>query len=310
MTKKNDKITTYHLGKKPASPLRAGSIRWREVRGYFLQGVQSTGNSLPPIPEHFGYGGDFAGGDSTGDWMMGANGPPVEGFPDTDALVTNGGCGDCTIIGREHQIMMDNKNANRDVPSFSDPTTVGTYTVITAEENNGQGFDPVTGDNDNGADVQGVVSYYQTTGFPDDKGVRHKGGQALWLEPGDLQDLWECCLVGGSVGVGWVITQANMDQSNNNQPWSYVAGSPQDGGHYTPVVGRANSRNGGTITWSKRQGFTPDMYTKQSDEAVLVIDLEEFNKTTGLNVETYDQQDVALYCQMLGQKWPEQQTGW
>jgi hypothetical protein len=266
-----------HLGKHPATPLRPGAVRYGELR----QQIAKAGISLPPVPMTFGHGGDFR------DWRMLGNGPDDTVFPGFQ------GCGDCAWAGPAHEEMEAAHNCGRPPISFSGKTVVSQYSAYS-------GYDPTTGQNDTGSNVQDVITHRQTHGLLDDRGHAYKIGQAVWLNAGDLAQLWEAAYLFECVGIGVVITTANMDQFDAGQPWDYAPGSPEEGGHYIPVIGRASADNGGLITWAERHGFTRKFYESQCDEAVAYIDNERYSTVTGKTAEHYTDQDLELYLSAVG----------
>ncbi|MGO9902625.1 MAG: hypothetical protein ACLP0J_23730 [Solirubrobacteraceae bacterium] len=244
------------------------------------------------MPANFGYGGDFKGEA----WLMLGNGPDDTVFPGFQ------GAGDCFWAGSAHEEMEAAKNAGRPIPPFSGKTIVDQYAAYTASANNGQGYDPQTGANDNGTDPQQGLAWRQTTGLLDDNGVAYKIGQFVALAPGNLDELWEAAYVFGNVGIGIQLQQAQMDQFDAQQPWDYVAGSQGLGGHYVPVVGRASVDNSGLITWAERHGFTRAFYTNCNDEAYAYIDPERYNAVTGEAPGDYTDQDLEKFIGAFAQQ--------
>ena len=77
-----------------------------------------------------------------------------------------------------------------------------------------------------------------------------------------------------------------MTQFNAGKPWSVVAGSQIEGGHYVPVVGR---RSGyvEVVTWGKTQRCTASFLKAYCDEAWAIVSPEILN-ATGKTPEGFD----------------------
>lgn len=241
--------------------------------------LRSVTPSLPPIPTHFGHGYDF-GRDG---WLMLGNGP--------DDTVSPGfqGCGDCAWAGPAHEEMEAARNAHRPVPQFSGATVVSQYSAYS-------GYNPQTGANDNGSDVQQVLAWRQDKGLLDNASTAYKIGQHVALTPGDLHELWAAAYLFECVGIGATMTTAQMDQFDAGQPWDYVAGSPAEGGHYIPVMG-----DNGLISWGERVGFTRTFYAKQSDEAYAYVDPERYSGVTGETLEHFSDADLEKFLTLVAQ---------
>ncbi|MCA1683215.1 MAG: hypothetical protein LC685_04420 [Actinobacteria bacterium] len=266
-----------HLGKQPPKPI-ADAIEYRTLKW----AIASAGISFPPLPAHFGGGGDFPGNR----WLMLGNGPDDTVHPGFQ------GCGDCAWAGPAHEEMEAARGAGRPIPHFTGKTIVAQYSAYS-------GYDPQTGQNDNGSAIADVIQWRQTKGLLDDAGHAYRIGQAIHLTPGDIQQLWEAVYLFENAGIGLVICQAQMGQFDARQRWDHVPGSPEEGGHYAPVVGRASLDDSGLITWGERHGFTRSFYQAQNDETVVYLDPERYNAVTGLTAEHHTEQDLERYLAAL-----------
>lgn len=266
-----------HLGKNPASKLAPGSAKYGELRP-----ALARAGLLPKTPAMFGHGHDFP----QGKWLMLGNGPDDTVFPGF------GGCGDCAWAGPAHEEMEAAKNAGRPVPRFSGETVVAQYSEYS-------GYDARTGANDNGANVQDVIAWRQERGLRDDQGNLYKIGREVWLEPGNLQHLWEATWLFENVGIGIEVAAAQMRQFDAGpQPtWDYVAGSPIEGGHYVPVMGKL-----GLISWAEDVYYTPRFIEKQMDEGVVYLDNERYNRVTGETLEHFKDADLEKFVVLVAQQ--------
>jgi len=246
----------------------------------FSEVLKDAAVTLPSIPKNFGHGYAFG----AGGWRMLGNGPDDTVFPGFM------GCGDCEWAGPAHEIMELAKITGRPIPKFSGKTVVDQYSAYS-------GYDPHTGNNDNGSYTQEVIKWRQDKGIYDDSGTVHKIGQASYLEPGNLDQLWAGAYLFDCVGVGVQFQQAQMDQFDSQKPWDYVAGSPVEGGHYIVVPG-----NNGLISWGARIGWNPGWYQHLNDESYIYLSVERYNQVTGLSAEHYKDIDLSKFINLVAKQ--------
>lgn len=288
-----------HLGKKPASPLRAGTPTFRELR----KAIVKAGVPLPPVPASFtDHSLDFTAGAQPAGFGMHGNGPQddvnkAQLYPTSDAAAQ--GAGDCTIAEKANAFRQTAKDVGAaTIPTFGTRSCITRYATETAAENDGQGYDPVSGSNDDGCDMQSVNTSMQTDGFADDDGVVHKIGQTCALTPGNFQELWETVYLFGSADIGVNLQQAQEDAFNTSGliVWNYVKGSPTIGGHCILVSYLLR-----LISWAEDVDFTDAFYTECCDEAYGVFDPARFEATTGLSPEGFDQADLEQWIVTVAQ---------
>jgi hypothetical protein len=276
-----------HLGKLAPKPLR-DAMAFSQAKAFYVK----AGGELPPMPEHFGYGGDFSGGPiAQGGWGMLGNGPCDDGSINPD-WAAYGGAGDCAFAGPAHETMADARNAGVSVPPFTCLSVLECYSAF-------GGYDLQSGANDGGAAIADVLSLRQDKGLPDANGTAHKIGKSFEGTPGDLQQCWEMCFLLEKAGLGIVVSEANMQQFDDGKEWDWDAGSPQIGGHYICAVGRASEGDTGVITWAHRHGFTRAFFAHQNDELVGYLSLEMYNRRTGEDAQGYAEVDVERYFTAL-----------
>src|SRR5580692_12979946 len=111
-------------------------------------------------------------------------------------MLGNDVAGDCTIAGILHAIMGWLAYVfNIYLPTTTQAFTV--YTAVTAEENNGQGYDPNTGANDLGCNMNDVLNYVRQNPI---NGHTLIGYAAL--NPQDLQQVKTSIMLFGCVYFG------------------------------------------------------------------------------------------------------------
>ena len=274
-----------HLGKASATAPRFVSYATE------LRPKLKAKGLLPTVPQMFGHGHDFP----QGKWLMLGNGPALAGekpVPSTwEAFLQAGGAGDCAIAEPCHDEMEAARNAGRPIPPFSIETAIKQYGELS-------GYDPVTGANDNGLNIQDVIEHRQKVGLYDDNGVRYKIGQAANLTPGNVSELWECAWLFENVDLGVVLSEAQETQFNERaQPtWEYVSGSPEIGGHAVPVVGKL-----GLLSWAEDVYWGVPFIQHQMDEGVCYVDNERYNQRTGETAEGFDEQDLEKFIVLEAQ---------
>lgn len=127
---------------------------------------------------------------------------------------------------------------------------------------------------DNGMDIQTLLGYLVKTGGPD--GVKALGFAAVDLSnPAEVK---AAIAIFGCLWFGFDVTSANEDEFDAGQPWDYVSGSPDVGGH-SVLVGGYGAEPGAKqlggdekfITWAQETSFTDRMWAKQGGECWAVI---------------------------------------
>jgi hypothetical protein len=224
----------FKLGKKPARP---GAIRLK-LASYVNVAA------LPALPAVFGHQGLIAS------WP----------------LFANDKYGDCVWAGAAHETMMFVAEAGETV-SFTDSNVLSDYTASTGFNTS----DPAT---DSGTDMQVAAEYRRKTGIVDSQGHRHKIAAYLALEPGNVVHLYLAAYLFGAVGIGLMLPASALGQVAQGRVWDVVAGSPQAGGHYVPLVGRRADGALDTVSWGALQPMTENFFTTFCDEAVVYVSTE------------------------------------
>jgi hypothetical protein len=127
---------------------------------------------------------------------------------------------------------------------------------------------------DNGMDIQTALGYLVSHGGPD--GVKALGFAAVdYTSPAEVK---AAIAIFGAVWVGFDVTAANEDEFDAGQPWDYMSGSPDVGGHSVLAGGYGGPLGAGQlggdekfITWAEETSFTDRMWGKQVSECWAVI---------------------------------------
>ena len=134
------------------------------------------------------------------------------------------GIGDCTIAEAAHAYTALGVYAGKPQVLFPDSEIISVYSRIS-------GYDPATGAGDNGCQIQDVLADQRTTGMTDVNGrVLKVIAYAALGDPTDILLLSETLKTFGYVNVG-INCPASAQSQFGVSPWSYVPGSPIEGGH-------------------------------------------------------------------------------
>lgn len=133
------------------------------------------------------------------------------------------------------------------------------------------GFNSITGEDDNGVDMQTMLEALLKDGIGGLKPIAFAG-----VDPQNIDAIEACISIFGGVLFGAMLSTAQNNQTDAGGPWEYAPGSPPWGGHAF-VGGRyrlpsVESRESvGVATWAEVLGITQDFIWNQMMEAWVVI---------------------------------------
>ena len=179
------------------------------------------------------------------------------------------GCCTCSAVGHMVQAWTQYANTELTVPLQS---IIQLYSAVS-------GYNPVTGQNDNGANLQDVLGVWQKTGIP---GTTPADKILLFAEISNISNLTfiqQCLWIFGTVYIGFDVPQSAMTQFSQGQPWTVVpTGTNIVGGHAIPIqlYDTANPNPIGAVTWAKLQQMSTGFFQTycsgmQDGEAWVVI---------------------------------------
>jgi len=182
-------------------------------------------------------------------------------------MYVNDAIGDCTIAAMAHILTALDVYSGKPQVLFSDGEVIRAYSAVS-------GYDPVTGENDNGAQMQDVLAYMRSTGMTDIQGNVHKVIMYAHLRnPRDPQLFSQALKTFGHVYTGIECPQSAEDDFGG--VWTYQAGSPIIGGHAIGLHRRQpyGSRVGvfDFSTWGALQPTTISFITHYADEAWVAV---------------------------------------
>jgi hypothetical protein len=159
-------------------------------------------------------------------------------------------------------------------------------------------FDPDTGEDDNGVDMQTMLEAFASGGLGSYKPVAFAAVDAV-----DPATIRACVATFGGVLFGTVLDEAQDQQFSAHLPWDYIPGSAVWGGHAT-VVGAYGNRFR-LVTWAELQDATDSFVSHQNQEAWVVIFPEHLKSkefSENVNVEALR----AAYKMLTGRDLPFQ----
>ena len=158
---------------------------------------------------------------------------------------------------------------------------------------------------DDGMEIQTLLEYLTKTAGPD--GVKALGFASV--NPASPDEVKAAIAIFGSVWTGLTVLNANMNQFSAGQPWDYVAGSPVDGGHSVITGGYGAGGRGQLggdekfVTWAEETSFTDAFWSREVEEAWVVIWPEHLGSRTflaGMDLATF----AADYTAITGRPFP------
>lgn len=213
-------------------------------------------------------------------------------------MYLNDQIGDCTVAGMFHAVssMTAYSRQTSGGVTFTDDEATRVYSAVS-------GYDPATGANDNGAQLQDVCRFMVKTGATDTSGKVHK--LAAWAEVENftnLRLLKRVLYAFGTVYLAIDCPDSALQQFQDGQAWSVVPGAQFAGGHcivmqysaaYAPNIGADET----VITWGAKQKMTMAFAKQYIVEAVAVVSEDDVNVQSGRNPAGLALQQMIADCQ-------------
>lgn len=211
--------------------------------------------------------------------------PPVFGHGNTFkdwGMLGNDQYGDCVWAGFDHEVM---NYANLAAGGVTGQEVVKFSTANTLSDYGSTGFNPETGENDNGTEVRSALGYRQTTGLVDETGKRHKIGAYVSIDPKNHKHIITALWIFEAVGLGFAVPESAMTQFNEGKPWDVSTRETKIiGGHYVPLIGKpVPTGEFAVITWAQRQLMTEKFFNNYVEECWAYITPEELQKRSQAN---------------------------
>ena len=175
-------------------------------------------------------------------------------------MLANDSIGDCVIAAWMHAIIITKKTAK-----FTTKLAIKLYSAIT-------GYVPGDPNTDQGTDPAVAAKYWQKNGIVDAKGVRHNLIAYSTIKVGDfaaLRAALNLVVEGVAVAVSLNLPESAQDQFASKQ-WTYVPGSPIEGGHEV-LACNDNETTTGLGTWGSEVQATREFMEKFSTLWLVLI---------------------------------------
>lgn len=184
----------------------------------------------------------------------------VEDWP----MYANDEIGDCTVASAGHMIHTWTKNADLlDIPT--EPEIVHDYSAIT-------GYDPSTGENDNGAYMLDVLNFWRRRGIAEHKIIAYAA-----VDPTDEDEVCQAVNLFGGIYVGAAMPLSAQYQTHNRRKWTVAYGpngEPYSWGGHAFHIGQYDKSGLTCITWGDTQQMTWPWWTRYVDEAYAIVTVD------------------------------------
>jgi hypothetical protein len=182
-------------------------------------------------------------------------------------MYLNDKIGSCTCAGAGHVLEAESTYGQGSTVTVSDDDVLTAYEAVS-------GYDPATGENDNGARMQDVLSYWRKSGLGG-----HKILAFAQVDLASVSDLNSGLATFGALYVGIHFPESAMTQFNQGKPWDVVPGSRIEGGHaiYVGYYGPDDAAGWKLVTWGAVQDMTQEFWDEYVEEAWVVITPEWLN---------------------------------
>jgi hypothetical protein len=173
--------------------------------------------------------------------------------------------GDCTCAAAAHLIQDWTSNDDTEV-TLSDGDVLKAYEAVS-------GYDPKTGDNDNGAVEIDVLNYWRKKGIG-----RHKFDAYVALEPKNHEHIRDSIHLFGGCYVGFALPISAQTQRTWTVPPGGTTGhgAPGSWGGHAVILTGYNSRRVTCITWGEEKQMTWGFLDAYCDEAYALLSIDDW----------------------------------
>jgi hypothetical protein len=185
-------------------------------------------------------------------------------------MYMNDSIGDCTCAALAHALEAWTAYAQGITLELQPSDVLNLYEAVS-------GYNPATGQNDNGAVEQKVLQYVQQYGIGG-----HKIRAFAQVNHQDLNEMKQALDIFGSVYLGFQVPQSAEQQFGAGQPWTVIPGSPTVGGHAIDLQ-KWDADYMYPVTWGRLQPMTTDFWLTYGDEAWAIITDDWLDSHTGLS---------------------------
>jgi hypothetical protein len=205
-------------------------------------------------------------------------------------MMLNDRLGCCTCAAAGHMIEAWTAYGQHAEATVTDDQVLTAYEAVS-------GYDPSTGEGDNGAVELDVLRYWRKHGI-----AGHRIGAFVKVDHRDHTEVKQAISIFGGIYTGFEVSQSAMDQNKAGQVWDRSrtrAGRAILGGHAVPVA--AYDADGLTcVTWGATQRMTWDFFDDYFTEAYAVITDDFLDPKTGLDPAGLDTKALLEDLAALG----------
>ena len=206
-------------------------------------------------------------------------------------MMKNDVVGDCTCACAGHMIEQWTTYSKGAPFTPSDQQVIAAYSAIT-------GYDPSTGNNDDGAAILDVLNYWRKAGV-----AGHKIMAFATLDPSSRAEVEDSVFLFGNCYLGVQLPVSAQNQAVWAVPPGGTSGPGAPGswgGHAIPVV--AYDQRGLTVvTWGALQRMTWGFLYAYCDEAYAVLSQDWISHTTNLAASGFDLAALEKDLQQIAQ---------
>jgi hypothetical protein len=191
-------------------------------------------------------------------------------------LYLNNRLGDCTCAALGHALEAWTTYASGTTLEIPDSDVLALYEAVS-------GYDPRTGQNDNGAVEQDVLEHVRRHGIGG-----HKILAYAQVDHHNLSEMKQALDTFGSVYLGFQVPKSAEDQFSQGLPWTVVDGSEVLGGHAVNLQ-KYDTHFMYPVTWGKLQPMDEKFWMTYGDEAWVIVTEDWLNQgksPLGLNLQS------------------------
>lgn len=191
-------------------------------------------------------------------------------------MYDNDRIGCCTIATAAHLVQSWTQYAVDDDWMIPQNAVTAAYSAVS-------GYNPVTGDNDNGAVVMDVLRYWRTAGIGGRKILAY-----VQVNTRDLREVRQAIHMFGGVYIGAMLPLAAQGQVGSLwQPTTGPQGRAGSWGGHAISVSAYTPKTLTCITWGAAQDMTWGWWRRYVDEAYAIVSVDQINRR-GLNPNGMD----------------------
>jgi hypothetical protein len=183
--------------------------------------------------------------------------------PDDSVRPGFGGCGCCFWATMANGIQLSRHASGKAPAPITGKEVVGAYSES-------EGYRIGDASTDQGTEMGHGLAFMRKTGMKDASRTRHKIGAYLSIAAGDSKQMVAATHALDSIAIGIVFPASAMQQFDEGKPWTYVPGSPDEGGH--AILGSRPLTDGFDIdSWGREVHATKTFLERKCDEVFAVI---------------------------------------